>query len=636
MKTSVIRYRVADFLKQYPPFNELSEDDLLNLAASGRVVFHESDEYIFRKNQQKGPSIWVIQQGSVEIIDETPQGEHLRDLLGEGDLLATEPGSPSYRNSAKTTSDVILYTIDAEQFAQLAARNPRVTRYLAAITNGYSDDARAIGFQGIEMKAVGRTTWLDTPGPSIDFLHRHLLAVRPGITVRDAAIKMAQAPSDWCAVEGENRQPLGLVTNRELRDHVANGSPADALIETIMNTRLATASPDLTAGEYFQLMTQHRCRALTITADGTAHSPLEGVVTDSDLSPSTGHNPALLLERTLESSNSHDWSHLLQPAKRLLASALAGPSNVDLCAQIATEFQNAMLEAIIRRAEVELAAEGFSKSSTMYCWLLFGRAGRGETIVPFQPELGLVCDDCSTGSGTDSRKYFSAVLDRTLSYLAECGLQPAPDPVLDLTIPPCQSLAQWKKVFQARIADPIGSAVYRSRMLFDFQPLSGDRSLVSELNRTIASELKRSGPFIPIMANDTMSNLPPLTFFRGLVVELDGAQRDTLDVETTALGPITDAARVFALAAGDLHVTNTLARLEQAAISLPAHSAVLREAAQAFRVATHQQAIASFGGEGTIIRPSILGRYDQRLLKTAFDAIQRLLELSSTVFDVAA
>src|ERR1700733_5484785 len=66
MKTSVIRYRVADFLKQYPPFNELSAEDLLVLAASGRVVFHESEEYIFRKNQPKTSSICVIQQGSVE------------------------------------------------------------------------------------------------------------------------------------------------------------------------------------------------------------------------------------------------------------------------------------------------------------------------------------------------------------------------------------------------------------------------------------------------------------------------------------------------------------------------------------------------------------------------------------------
>ena len=33
MKTSVIRYRVADFLKQYAPFNELSEEGTTGLGS---------------------------------------------------------------------------------------------------------------------------------------------------------------------------------------------------------------------------------------------------------------------------------------------------------------------------------------------------------------------------------------------------------------------------------------------------------------------------------------------------------------------------------------------------------------------------------------------------------------------------
>src|SRR2546430_10134876 len=48
---------------------------------------------------------------------------------------------------------------------------------------------------------------------------------------------------------------------------------------------------------------------------------------------------------------------------------------------------------------------------------------------------------------------------------------------------------------------------------------------------------------IPLLANDTLANLPPLTFFHGLVLELDGAQHDTFDISSTALFPIAAAAR---------------------------------------------------------------------------------------------
>jgi hypothetical protein len=55
-------------------------------------------------------------------------------------------------------------------------------------------------------------------------------------------------------------------------------------------------------------------------------------------------------------------------------------------------------------------------------------------------------------------------------------------------------------------------------------------------------------------------------------------------------------------------------------------------------VAAYQQALADFRGEGKVafIRPSALGKYDQRMLKAAFDSIQRLLELSSKIFENAA
>ena len=211
------------------------------MAASGRVLFHESDEYIFHKGQQRGASIWVIQQGSVEILDETAKGDHLRDLLGEGDLLGNEPEEMPYRYSAKATSDVILYTIDAKQFADLAAGNVQVARYLAAqssINEGYGDKT-------LRNDAVAKSTWLNAPGPSVDFLRDHLLTVPAGGTVREAAAEMVTASSDWIAVVTENDRPLGIVTDRELRRHIAEGSSAETSITTIMNTPLATAAPGL-------------------------------------------------------------------------------------------------------------------------------------------------------------------------------------------------------------------------------------------------------------------------------------------------------------------------------------------------------------------------------------------------------
>jgi signal-transduction protein with cAMP-binding, CBS, and nucleotidyltransferase domain len=82
MKTSVIRYRVADFLKQHPPFDAISEQDLLDLSGSGRVKFHESEEYLYYQGDAKSPLIWIIQQGRVELLEKRATGDELHDVLG--------------------------------------------------------------------------------------------------------------------------------------------------------------------------------------------------------------------------------------------------------------------------------------------------------------------------------------------------------------------------------------------------------------------------------------------------------------------------------------------------------------------------------------------------------------------------
>src|SRR5882757_3367425 len=134
MKTSVIRHRVADFLKLHAPFDALSERDLLDLAGSGRVKFHESEEYVFRQGDAKGQLVWMIQQGRVELLEERTAGEQLRDVLGEGDLLGLErfAGDGCCLYSARTASDVILYGVAAAQFESTVDRYPSVRRFLAA------------------------------------------------------------------------------------------------------------------------------------------------------------------------------------------------------------------------------------------------------------------------------------------------------------------------------------------------------------------------------------------------------------------------------------------------------------------------------------------------------------------------
>src|SRR5947208_2731053 len=134
MQTAAIPYRVADFLKQHVPFQFMAEPDLVALAARGRVKFHEPDEYICWQSSPHTPFIYLIQQGSVSLWDESTDPPTLRDICGAGEIVGMERfnGSAASLHSAKAASEVVLYALYAADFEPLLARYPHAAQYVAA------------------------------------------------------------------------------------------------------------------------------------------------------------------------------------------------------------------------------------------------------------------------------------------------------------------------------------------------------------------------------------------------------------------------------------------------------------------------------------------------------------------------
>jgi CBS domain-containing protein len=189
-------------------------------------------------------------------------------------------------------------------------------------------------------------------------------------------------------------------------------------------------------------------------------------------------------------------------------------------------------------------------------------------------------------------------------------------------------LSEWTRLYRETIRNPTGHDLYARRSFFDLRPLSGDASILDKLEAVILSELRDHATAIPLLANDTLAHVPPLTFFRGLVLELDGGQRDSFDIGDAVIAPLANAARVLAMAKGRLRPAATLARLENAVADYPEGAGLLREAADAFRIGLYYQTLAG----GARIDSATLGKFDQLLLKSAFSSIQRVIEFTVSTF----
>ena len=635
MKTSVIRYRVADFLRQSPPFDVISLEDLLEFSGLGRVVFHEDDIYLFRKGEAREAKIWVMQQGKVEMLDELPAGELLRDVLGPGDILGLrrDAADEVYKQTARTATDVILYAFDLSAFETLIGKYPESARFLTAHISAAAQYTKALQMPVTRERLLTekeKTVWLNASEPSADWLARKLVTCKPTLSIRDAAKQMIAANSEAVVVVAANGSPLGLITDKELREEIAQVSlVADTPVELLMTRHFTVAPASLRIPEYWMEMLRNRCRWLVITQNGLASSPLQGLISDADLEIACGKNPALLLREMLAAESVEELAYLWQRAEDFLRESLVGPSVIEPLSQMLNELRAALIERVLHISEVEMTRTGQTDPGLPHSWLLFGDGGRRELLTPTVPEIGLVYADPHSGNSEAADKYFSTVIKKVAAKLEACGLQATQSAIAIRQM----TLSGWKEFYRAHITDPIGSQIYSARDYFDVYIVAGEAALGTELQEFIVHELAKSDVLIPILANDTIANLPPLTFHQGSVLEADGRVNQTLDIEKAVLLPITDAARVLALTERSISSANTLQRLQQSAKAFPQHKSILTDAAEAWRIVSYHHALAWFArqDEAVVVYPARLNRFEQRLLKTAFDSTRRFLDLVSSI-----
>jgi CBS domain-containing protein len=214
--------------------------------------------------------------------------------------------------------------------------------------------------------------------------------------------------------------------------------------------------------------------------------------------------------------------------------------------------------------------------------------------------------------------------------LRECGYVPSHRLSDENVAFRCGSGSAWRARFRDVVRDPLGAAIYDVRPLFDLRVLHGPSGWAGEIESLVREERAHNPALLQVLGHDCLAHLPPLSFYRDLVVEDTGERRDVFHLERNALRPLVDVGRLFALASGRFFAVSTLERLDGSAAAFPEHAAVFRDAADAFRVLLYQQARSGISRHdgGTQIPPAALDGHDRQMLKTAFRGVLRLLELA--------
>jgi CBS domain-containing protein len=637
MKTSSIGYRVADFLRRHPPFQYIDEDELLGLVQGGRVQFHEDGEIVLQQGLPRRRFVYVIQQGAVRLVEESTGGEILRDVRGEGDMLGIGVllGDETHRYTARTETDVILYALPIEAFEALMRRHPRVRRFLSA----YSSVAGGVTeLEGQHARGEGprigtrSLEWMDKTGADA----QQYPICGADMPARQVAELLAQTGASAAAVIDVEGLPLGVVGHRVLSERVASGrAPLEAPVRRLLQ-RAPTAKPGLPAGDYLIRMLEVCSDHVLLTDDGTCKTAYCGMVSRRDLTRTEAAAPLAIVEDMGRAPNISSLARLRGQAELVLAAGLTGASDLRWLGPMAAAFNAAVLQRTVTLVERALAEEDIADPELKHCWVFFGSAGRGELLTRHDLDHGLVYQDPGPEQGRAARGYFLELGRRVSAGLAACGFVTTAKGIVAGHPSACRSADEWRHAFSAWIRDPVNNSVYRATSFFDLRAVCGDCGLVDDLGRHIHAEEDASPGFVPLLAEGSMENLPPLTFFRGLVVNDEGVYAHTLDLQRATIQPVVDIARALALDDG-CRETATLDRL-QGTLATGEDDLLLTEAAAAFRNALYHRARNGLanGTDGTRVDPAKLTRFEQNLLKSGFRTVLRLMEYTAGHFGLSA
>ncbi len=604
METAVISYRVADFLKHHPPFNAIEDADLLDLAARGRVRFYEPNQYILWQGEPHRLQVFVIQQGTVSLWDESGEEAKLRDVRGAGDMLGVERynDAPNCLCSVRSESDVVVYAFPESDFDAFVMKYPAAAQYVAAegrVTADYQP-------------AGGRRQ------PQNTFLHslvgtRTLSTCSPLTTIGDAARQIIATASGALAVVDAEQRASGVVTSETLLRWIAGGGgDVHQPVTQLLTGPPVAVTPDVSVADAVLAMEGAGSSVLAMTTGGGAGGRLQAVVTANDLGRLFGEQPAALMRDIRSATTAAELRELNRRTRAFMFDYLTDAAAVEWLARLAHLAD----VAIVRRILELLPAH-----DAPGCWCFSGVAGRAESIPGVTPSLAVIVEhDAARDAARD-------ILERVREWFVGCGYVPETESTFDPAFQ-VASVEEWQTRYRGWIQDPVRQQMYLARTLFDLRAVHGDTSLWATLQDKVDATVDRD--FVHVLANDCLASLPPLTFYQDAVIDSAGERHATFQLAHSALQPLVDVGRVFGVAAGRVLGRPTLERFAMARTLLPEHEAIFREASDALRVVLWQQGRIGIaqGTSGSELPPGLLSRHDRHQLKGGFRAILRLIEFT--------
>lgn len=632
--SNAISERVANFLKEYEPFNYLSFDDLIKIVNTIRVINLEKQKSLFQINDQLHDCFYVVASGVIHLTVISDAEETLLNKCYAGDIFGLRPffAKNNYQMTAKAREESIVYAIPIATFKPFVVQNTDVLNFLlesfaSNTKNNFDNQSHAslsdnVGYTDnqSDMLYFQSLTYNKTP-----------LKISSTTPIKDAALLATENRIDSVLITDQGL-PVGIVTDKDFRSKVATGRfPLSNAIDKIMASPVITVAENISVAEAQLVMLKYGVTHLCVTQDGTDKSEVKGIISEHDLVVAQANNPGVLLKEIKRSQTAKELKLVRDKLTDIIQSSLDKNIPLTHINSIAGEITLAIVKRAVEQSILDLGSP-----PARFAWLSIGSQGRKEQLLLTDQDSILVFEDVAADKYRDVKDYFIKLAKKTTAILEKVGFVFCPQGHMASNMLWCKSLTDWIKQYNIWTNTPSENPNEISSIFFDYEMAFGDQKIEDAITETIFKNAKNNVLFFDYLGNDTIKKPTPLNFFKKFNLEEEGENKGKFDIKTRALMPLIDGARMLTMSNGIKGINSTYLRYKQLAIVDPKFSEVYLNCADAYLILSKFRAVEGLKNDnsGQYINLDELNKVDKEKLKNALNPMRALVELIKDRFQL--
>jgi CBS domain-containing protein len=603
------------FLCRYPPFDELSAEELREAVAGAREVAYEEGEAALVEDGFPSTGLWVVLTGSMDLVHE---GEAFQRL---------EPGE-CFGHPSLLTGMAPAFTVRAHEHSTCALLSAQAGRQVLGTGAGASYVATSMRKR---LTRVGHTVHglLDVGTTPVSAIMRRAEFCSADATVREAAARLGaeRLPALLVELGGADPGRVGIVGDAEVRAAVGGdggggggggGGMLDAPVRAIARAPVPTVPVAQLAVEATIDMLAAGSEVVAVL-DGDR---VCGLLSAADLLGLDARSPIALRHTILGAADEPGLVRAVEHLPRLFALLeRAGVPPRDLGRVLSLQH-----DAVVARL-IDFSISRHGPAPLPWAWLNLGSAARREFTLASDQDNALAYADPADDEAQATDAYFERLGADVNDGLARCGIGVDNNGVLAGKRLWRMSRGAWMRTFDECLEIPDESHLIRATVAFDFRPAAGGLAVAGELTTRIR-KAREYPNFMRLMARTAIGYPVALGFRDKLAVGREGDPPGRLDIKRGAIIPLVNLVRFHALANG-VTISNTLDRIEAVAhvggLERAAADA-LREAFEVIiglRFAHHAALIAAGQAPDNLIDPDELAPIARTDLREALASVKR-------------